>query len=298
MCTRSSSSFNGTAVWYFMVWECHGFHSFSSWWAPGLFLTVLLLQTCGTHPCKCLQVPMHEFLWKWNCWIVGYRHLPPHQVLRNDSREYCLLVLDTPFSTEFLLLHISAQTSQHSDFCFLSPCECQVASPYCFNLHFFIRDTEHLPFVHCLFQRSRLWATHWWTWPSFLLECFPLSLLMCRIFLYVLSTNWWLAVRVSRSVMSDSATPWTVGCQASLSMGFSRQEHWSGLPFPLPGHLPDPGIEPRSPALQADSLPSEPLGKPWLLWLYGGRYLLLDYSLSLTMFRLSTVSLFWGIKYI
>ena len=51
-------------------------------------------------------------------------------------------------------------------------------------------------------------------------------------------------------------------CQASLSMGFSRQEYWSGLPFPSPGDLPDPGIEPRSPALQADALSSEPPGKP------------------------------------
>ena len=58
------------------------------------------------------------------------------------------------------------------------------------------------------------------------------------------------------------ATPWTVAHQAPLSMGFSRQEYWSGLPFPSPGDLPDPGIEPRSPALQADALPSEPPGKP------------------------------------
>ena len=56
------------------------------------------------------------------------------------------------------------------------------------------------------------------------------------------------------------ATPWTVAYQAPLSMEFSRQEYWSGLPFPPPGYLPDPGIEPRSPALQADSLPFEPLG--------------------------------------
>ena len=47
--------------------------------------------------------------------------------------------------------------------------------------------------------------------------------------------------------------PWTVACQAPLSMGFSRQECWSGLPFPSPGDLPDPGVKPRSPALQADS---------------------------------------------
>ena len=53
------------------------------------------------------------------------------------------------------------------------------------------------------------------------------------------------------------ATPWTVAHQAPLSMGFSRQEYWSGLPFSSPGYLPDPGIEPRSPALQADALTSE-----------------------------------------
>ena len=69
-------------------------------------------------------------------------------------------------------------------------------------------------------------------------------------------------VRVSRSVMSDSVTPWTIACQAPLSMEFPRQEYWSGLPFPSPGDLPDPGIEPGCPALQADSLPSEPPGKP------------------------------------
>ena len=58
------------------------------------------------------------------------------------------------------------------------------------------------------------------------------------------------------------ATPWTVAYQAPPAMGFSRQECWSRLPFPSPGDLPDPGIEPRSPALQADTLPSEPPGKP------------------------------------
>ena len=53
------------------------------------------------------------------------------------------------------------------------------------------------------------------------------------------------------------ATSWTVAYQAPPSMGFSRQEYWSGLPFPSPGDLPDPGIEPKSPALQADALQSE-----------------------------------------
>ena len=56
-------------------------------------------------------------------------------------------------------------------------------------------------------------------------------------------------------------TPWTGARQAPLSMGFPRQEYWSGLPFPSPGDLPDPGMEPESPELQADSLPSEPAGK-------------------------------------
>ena len=55
------------------------------------------------------------------------------------------------------------------------------------------------------------------------------------------------------------ATPWTVACQAPLSVGFPRQEYWSGLPFPSLGTLPDPGIKHRSPTLQADSLPYEPM---------------------------------------
>ena len=57
------------------------------------------------------------------------------------------------------------------------------------------------------------------------------------------------------------ATPWTVAYQAPSSMGFSRQEYWSGLPFRSPGDLPDPGIEARSSALEADALPSELPGK-------------------------------------
>ena len=58
------------------------------------------------------------------------------------------------------------------------------------------------------------------------------------------------------------ATPWTVAYQVPPSMEFSRQEYWSGLPFPSPGDLPNPGIEPRSPTLQANALLSEPPGKP------------------------------------
>ena len=57
------------------------------------------------------------------------------------------------------------------------------------------------------------------------------------------------------------ATPWTVACQVPLSVGFSRQEFWSGLPLSSPGNVPNPGIKPRSPALQADSLQTEVRGK-------------------------------------
>ena len=62
--------------------------------------------------------------------------------------------------------------------------------------------------------------------------------------------------------MSCSTVPWTVAWQTPLSMEFSRQEYWSGLPFPSPGNLPNPGIELGPPTLQADSLPSEPPRKP------------------------------------
>ena len=64
-----------------------------------------------------------------------------------------------------------------------------------------------------------------------------------------------------KKVKSLFVTLWTVTYKAPPSMGFSRQEQWSGLPFPSPEDLPDPGIKPESPALWADALPSEPPGK-------------------------------------
>ena len=70
---------------------------------------------------------------------------------------------------------------------------------------------------------------------------------------------------LSHLVVSDSWDPIDVACQAPLSMGFSRQEYWSGLLFPSPGYLPDPGIEPRSRALQADSSLTELQGKPQII---------------------------------
>ena len=74
--------------------------------------------------------------------------------------------------------------------------------------------------------------------------------------------NTWpvLGVCVSHSVLSDSETLWTIAHQVPLSMEFSRQRYWSGLPFPSPGYLPNPEIEPESPAFQTDSSPSEPPG--------------------------------------
>ena len=70
---------------------------------------------------------------------------------------------------------------------------------------------------------------------------------------------------VAQLCLTLLVTPWTVAHQAPLSMGFPKQEYWSGLPFPSPGDLPDPGIEPRSPALQVDSLLTEIQGKPQIM---------------------------------
>ena len=74
-----------------------------------------------------------------------------------------------------------------------------------------------------------------------------------------------MCVCVSHSVMSDSVTQWTVACQAPQSIEFARQECWNGFPFPSPGDLPNPGIEPGSPALQADYLLSESPGNPLIV---------------------------------
>ena len=78
--------------------------------------------------------------------------------------------------------------------------------------------------------------------------------------------NFMLCMKVKVKLLSRArlfATPWTVVYQASPSMGFSSQEYWSGLPFPSPGNLSDPGIKLWSPALKVDSLPTEAPGKPY-----------------------------------
>ena len=84
---------------------------------------------------------------------------------------------------------------------------------------------------------------------------FVLTLLLKCNYLFIFK------VCVCVSLVQLFVTLWTVAHQAPLSMGFSRQEYWSGLPFPSPGDLPDPEIEPESAALQVDSLLSEPPGK-------------------------------------
>ena len=85
---------------------------------------------------------------------------------------------------------------------------------------------------------------------------------------------------VNCSDVSDSIIPWTVTHQASLSMGFSRQEYWSGLAFLSPGNLPNPGVKPRAPTLQAETLQSEPLAKPHIYASKGNMHLVSFLSLS------------------
>ena len=87
----------------------------------------------------------------------------------------------------------------------------------------------------------------------------------------------WTCVLSRFSCVCLFVTPWTSSCQAPQSMGFSRQEYWSGLPFPPPGNLPDPGIEPTSlmsPVWQSGSLPLAPPGSPWQGWKWESSFLI------------------------
>ena len=109
-------------------------------------------------------------------------------------------------------------------------------------------------------------------WPQTLSIFIYLSLNSLRYHSTDLSLNYYrhcagnLCHVLSRSVASDSFNPINVTCQAPVSMGFSRQEYWGGLPFPSSGNLPNPGIKPRSPELQEDFLLTElqGTGKLWL----------------------------------
>ena len=103
---------------------------------------------------------------------------------------------------------------------------------------------------------------------KYIFQCGLLVVYTCDFALY-LTLSCLLCVKEVKKCESLSrvqlfATPWTVGHQAPLSLGFCRQESWSGLPFPSPGTLPNPGTETGSPTSQAKSLLCEPPGKPWL----------------------------------
>ena len=107
-----------------------------------------------------------------------------------------------------------------------------------------------------------------YSWASLVTQMVHNPPAMCLIFLA------FVAVAQSLSYVRLFVTPWTAACQASLSLGYSRQEYCSGLPFPLSGELPDPGIEPKSsvPALAGGFFTTEPPGKPILDYL---KYLIL-----------------------
>ena len=95
----------------------------------------------------------------------------------------------------------------------------------------------------------------------------PVGICLTLFYCHILDMIFIFYPMLSCTVVSDSATPWTVAHQAPLSMGFSRQEYWSGLPCPTPGDLADPGIEPTSPAspaLAGRFFTTEQLGKPCL----------------------------------
>ena len=127
--------------------------------------------------------------------------------------------------------------------CFLKPLQIRFSLLW---LHMFLFQNQLASFYH----EARAQGRQWYIWTRTSRHEIPrISTTSCG----------------GGLVMSDSSMiPWTVVRQAPLSMGFSRQEYGSGLPFPSPGDLPDPGIEPTSPALAGGSFTTEPPGKPTL----------------------------------
>ena len=110
--------------------------------------------------------------------------------------------------------------------------------------------------------------SEYWTWNNGLVPNWERSTYFKAVYCNRASFTYMQNVCVGCSVMSDSATPWTVAHQALLSMGFSRQEYWSGLPFLSPGDLPNPGIKPAFPVsstLAGEFFTTEPSGKPFRL---------------------------------
>ena len=159
----------------------------------------------------------------------------------------------SPFKFNFIYITVSlfnVHTEVVFRYCFCSKCVCFFLSKFCTSWVFDRKRGEYeknLSFPSCFCHHFPFSSVFSWSLAH------PLCLWMC----YLLS-----CVRLF-------VTPWTVAHQAPLSMEFSRQEYWSGLPFLSPGDLPNPGIRPWSPVLQGDSLPSEPPGKPsWVLLMH------------------------------
>ena len=125
----------------------------------------------------------------------------------------------------------------------------------CVSVTFFIR-------VKWYYCKPPLYVSiSWWDPDGFnTIDQFKLNLFTVHNFTIINKTT--RSEVKSLSYVWLFATPWTITYKAPLSMEFSRQEYWSGLPFPSPGDLPDPGIKPGSPALQTDTLLSEPPEKP------------------------------------
>ena len=135
------------------------------------------------------------------------------------------------------------------------PCQCQS----------FPRRTSNAPSVY-IWLTSRPWNNPPWEgwgrimWFYIAPYIAPKNLLVRKIYTYYIDRRCVHTQLVSRVWLS--ATPWTVACQAPLSMEFSRQEYWSGLPFSIPGDLSDPGIKLKSPALAGGFFTTMPPGKP------------------------------------
>ena len=114
-------------------------------------------------------------------------------------------------------------------------------------------SSQYICTCHFLCQELSLYICLFFSLTSFRIFCLNVSVRPSQTSLLSLYFGGGLVAKLHLTL----ATSWTVACQAPLSMGFSRQEHWSGLRFPSPRDLTDSGIEPGSPALQADSLPTE-----------------------------------------
>ena len=136
------------------------------------------------------------------------------------------------------------------------PRECHLRSPKYMGVYLFTFCCCSFTCLTKLRSLERIWA------PRYL--CFEIY---CYLIHYLVNNQFWeWAMVLVFKPCPTLATPWTITCQAPLSMGFSRQEYWRRSPFPFPGDLPDPEIKPGSSAFWADSLPTELWGKITVIW--------------------------------